>query len=53
MAKKVMIVDDSSSVRTVARMALRGEGLRGGRSRNGQEALASSTASAATWSSAT
>jgi two-component system, chemotaxis family, chemotaxis protein CheY len=40
MAKKVMIVDDSSSVRTVARMALREKGYEVVEACNGQEALA-------------
>jgi two-component system chemotaxis response regulator CheY len=39
MAKKVLIVDDSSSVRTVARMALREKGYEVVEASNGQEAL--------------
>ena len=39
MAKKVLIVDDSSSVRTVARMALREKGYDVVEAANGQEAL--------------
>ena len=39
MAKKVLIVDDSSSVRTVARMALRERGYEVIEASNGQEAL--------------
>ena len=38
MAKKVLIVDDSSSVRTVARMALREKGYDVVEASNGQEA---------------
>jgi len=40
MAKKILIVDDSSSVRTVARMALREKGYEVIEAANGQEALA-------------
>jgi len=40
MAKKILIVDDSSSVRTVARMALREKGYEVLEAANGQEALA-------------
>jgi two-component system, chemotaxis family, chemotaxis protein CheY len=40
MAKKILIVDDSSSVRTVARMALRERGYEVVEAANGQEALA-------------
>ena len=40
MAKKVLIVDDSSSVRTVARMALRERGYEVIEASNGKEALA-------------
>ena len=39
MAKKILIVDDSSSVRTVARMALREKGYDVVEASNGQEAL--------------
>ena len=39
MAKKILIVDDSSSVRTVARMALREKGYEVAEAGNGQEAL--------------
>jgi two-component system chemotaxis response regulator CheY len=39
MAKKILIVDDSSSVRTVARMALRERGYEVIEASNGQEAL--------------
>jgi two-component system chemotaxis response regulator CheY len=39
MAKKVLIVDDSSSVRTVARMALRERGYEVIEASNGKEAL--------------
>ena len=39
MAKKILIVDDSSSVRTVARMALREKGYDVVEAGNGQEAL--------------
>jgi two-component system, chemotaxis family, chemotaxis protein CheY len=39
MAKKILIVDDSSSVRTVARMALREKGYEVVEAGNGQEAL--------------
>ena len=39
MGKKVLIVDDSSSVRTVARMALREKGYDVVEASNGQEAL--------------
>jgi two-component system, chemotaxis family, chemotaxis protein CheY len=39
MAKKILIVDDSSSVRTVARMALREKGYEVLEAANGQEAL--------------
>lgn len=39
MAKKILIVDDSSSVRTVARMALRERGYEVIEAANGQEAL--------------
>jgi two-component system, chemotaxis family, chemotaxis protein CheY len=39
MAKKVLIVDDSSSVRTVARMALRERGYEVIEACNGKEAL--------------
>jgi two-component system chemotaxis response regulator CheY len=39
MAKKVLIVDDSSSVRTVARLALREKGYEVVEACNGQEAL--------------
>ena len=39
MAKKILIVDDSSSVRTVARMALREKGYEVIEAANGQEAL--------------
>jgi len=39
MGKKVLIVDDSSSVRTVARMALREKGYDVVEAANGQEAL--------------
>ena len=39
MAKKILIVDDSSSVRTVARMALREQGYDVVEAGNGQEAL--------------
>ena len=39
MAKKILIVDDSSSVRTVARMALRERGYEVVEAANGQEAL--------------
>jgi two-component system, chemotaxis family, chemotaxis protein CheY len=37
--KKILIVDDSSSVRTVARMALREKGYDVVEASNGQEAL--------------
>jgi two-component system chemotaxis response regulator CheY len=40
MAKKILIVDDSSSVRTVARMALREKGYEVLEAANGKEALA-------------
>jgi two-component system, chemotaxis family, chemotaxis protein CheY len=40
MAKKILIVDDSSSVRTVARMALREKGYEVIEAAHGQEALA-------------
>ena len=40
MAKKILIVDDSPSVRTVARMALRERGYDVVEAANGQEALA-------------
>jgi two-component system, chemotaxis family, chemotaxis protein CheY len=40
MPKKILIVDDSSSVRTVARMALREKGYEVLEAANGQEALA-------------
>jgi two-component system chemotaxis response regulator CheY len=40
MSKKILIVDDSSSVRTVARMALREKGYEVVEAANGQEALA-------------
>ena len=39
MAKKILIVDDSSSVRTVARMALREKGYEVVEAGNGEEAL--------------
>ncbi len=39
MAKKILIVDDSSSVRTVARLALREKGYDVVEAANGQEAL--------------
>jgi two-component system chemotaxis response regulator CheY len=39
MAEKVLIVDDSSSVRTVARLALREKGYDVVEASNGQEAL--------------
>lgn len=39
MSKKILIVDDSSSVRTVARMALRERGYEVVEACNGQEAL--------------
>ena len=39
MAKKILIVDDSSSVRTVARMALREKGYDVVEASNGHEAL--------------
>ncbi len=39
MAKKILIVDDSSSVRTVARLALREKGYDVVEAGNGQEAL--------------
>ena len=39
MAKKILIVDDSSSVRTVARMALREKGYDVVEASNGREAL--------------
>ena len=39
MAKKILIVDDSSSVRTVARMALRERGYEVVEASNGQDAL--------------
>jgi len=39
MAKKILIVDDSSSVRTIARTALREQGYEVVEAGNGREAL--------------